>query len=114
MATLIIVDKTVGPITDFHNLVAATATDKVLYVISQRMSRARFVAQHFNEADYDVHNMCSADNTIDSQIDRLIPSLQDVNNVIVAGALCATTAVAVAGLLDAILEVDRPIISYEV
>lgn len=114
MALLIIVDKTVGPITDFHNLIAASSTDKVLYVISQRVNRARFVAQHFSEVDYDVHNLCNADNTIDSQIDRLIPSLQDIDTVIVVGALYPSTVVAVAGVLDALLEVDRAVISYEV
>lgn len=113
MALLIIVDKTVGPITDFHNLIAASTSDRVLYVISQRASRARFIAQHFSEVGYDVHNLCTADNTIDSQIDRLIPSLQDVDTTIVAGALQASTAVAIAGVLDALLEVDRPVISYE-
>lgn len=113
MALLIVVDKTVGPVTDFHNLVAASVTDDTLYIVSQRASRARFVAQHFTAIGYDVHNLCNADNTIDHQIDRLIPKLQDVDSVIVAGALQASTVVAIAGVLDALLEVDRPIISYE-
>lgn len=114
MALLIIADKTVGPITDFHNLIASLADDKIIYVISQRANRARFIAHHFIEAGYDVHNLCNADNTIDSQVDRILPALQDVERIIVAGSLCASTAVAVAGVIDAFLDVDRPVLSYEV
>lgn len=114
MSLLIIADKSVGPITDFHNLISSLADDKRLYVVSQRATRARFIAQHFTESGYDVHNMCNADNTIDSQIDRLIPDLQDIDQVVIAGALCASTVAAVACVLDALIEVDRSVISYEV
>lgn len=113
MSLLIIADKTVGPITDFHNLVNGLADDKVIHVLSQRSSRARFIAQHFTEAGFDVHNYASADNTIDSQVDRLIPALEFIDKVLVVGAVQASTAVAVCGILDAFIDVDRDVITYE-
>lgn len=114
MSILVIADKTVGPITDFHNLVAALAEDKIIYVMSNRSSRARFIAQHFTENGFDVHNLCSADNTIDFQIDRIIPDLEDIGTVLVVGALCANTVLGVADIIHAFISVDRPVISYEV
>lgn len=114
MSLLIIADKTVGPITDFHNLINTLTEDKVLYVMSNRASRSRFITQHFTESGFDVHNMCFADNTIDSQVDRIIPDLQSIQSIVVVGALHASTVVGVAGMLDAFLEVDRPVVSYEV
>lgn len=114
MSLLIIVDKTVGAITDFHNLVAALTDDKVLHVISQRQARAGFITQHFTDSGFDVHNYVLANNTIDSQIDRLIPVLESINKILVVGAIQASTAVAVASVLDAFIEADRDVISYEV
>lgn len=114
MSILIVVDKTVGPITDFHNLVTALSEDKVIHIISQRVARARFVAQHFTEAGFDVHNYVNADNTVDSQIDRIIPALESIGKVLIVGAINASTAVAIASILDAFIEVDRDVISYEV
>lgn len=114
MSLLIIVDKTVGPITDFHNLVNALTEDKVVHIISQRQSRARFIAQHFAEVGFDVHNYVNADNSIDSQIDRLIPALESIDKALVVGAIHASTAVAISSILDAFIDVDRDVISYEV
>lgn len=114
MSIIVIADKTVGPITDFHNLITAVAEDKVLYVLSQRASRARFIAQHFTEFGFDVHNYVNADDTIDSQIDRIIPELESIEKIIVVGAVQASTAVAVASILDAFIEAGRDVISYEV
>lgn len=114
MSLLIIADKTVGPITDFHNLVTALAEDKVVYVMSNRATRARFITQHFTQNGFDVRNMCSADNTIDSQIDRITPQLDGVDSLLVAGSLCANTVLGVASIIDAFLAVDRTVLSYEV
>ena len=112
MSALIIVDKSVGPITDFHNFVNALVEDKQLYVMSQRMCRARFVTEHFTEAGFDVHNMCNADGTIDSQIDRIIPDLETIETVVVVGSLQPSTVIAVASIIDAFYGADRTVISY--
>lgn len=114
MSTLIIVDKTVGPISDFHNLVVELVKDKILYVMSGRVSRTRFIEQHFVENGFDVHNMCIADNTINSQIDRIMPYLESIDSILIAGALSASTVSGVASIIDAFLEADRDVISYEV
>lgn len=113
MSLLIIVDKSVGAVTNFHNLVATLSEDRVIHVISQRFARARFVTQHFIEVGFDVHNYCNADNTIDSQVDRLIPVLESVDKVLVIGSLQASTVVAVAGILDAFIDAGRDVISCE-
>lgn len=114
MSILIIADKTVGPMTSFHNLVSALAEDKVIYVMSNRSARARFITQHFVENGFDVHNFCNADNTIDSQIDRIIPALESIGTILVAGSLLPTTVLGVASIIDAFIGADRAVISYEV
>lgn len=114
MSVLILVDKTVGPITDFHNLVASLADDRTIYVMSGRSARARFVEQHFVANGFDVRNMCLADNTIDSQIDRIIHDLEHIDSILVVGALHASTVLGVASIIDAFHEADRDVISYEV
>lgn len=114
MSILIIADKTVGPITDFHNLVSTLVDDDIIYVMSGRASRARFITQHFTESGFDVHNLCNADNTIDSQIGRIIPTLEDIGTILVVGALQASTVLGVASMIDAFIAVDRPVMSYEV
>lgn len=114
MSALIIVDKTVGPITDFHNFVNALVTDKTLYVMSNRAARALFVTQHFANACFDVHNLSNADNTIDSQVDRIIPFLESIDVLVIVGALHARTVTGVASIIDAFYEVDRDVIAYEV